>query len=271
MSHADALEYGAHGCLCPESLAAGADLSLLRDAFFRFDQQGTDCLHVRRRLALAVALDLVRGAGGKFTSEMLRSALYLGEYVDGLTYQPTPAIQDWVWRWKLVEIRHLYTFGLQCLWAAFLNFLSSQSQGLSIADYRDWVKQTLGEATFEQPVADFLDEICADLSLVDGWAAAIQTFSQACLLNTGKDEFTCYQKATKAPANPRELLGHGLQVLSRLFLRYRYFDLQDDPIWLEMAQRMRLPMQDFFQMMARLLSQADSKFANGRCNFNQNI
>lgn len=253
LSHADALEYGKHGCLCPESLALGGDLPLLRDAFFRFDQQG-DNPHVRRRLALTVALDLVRGANGRFTREMLRPALYLGQYQAGLTYQPTPAIQDWVWRWKLVEIRHLYTFGLQCLWAAFLLMLRDRPKGLSMAEYSELVQQSLGQAVYERPLADLLDEVCSEVGLVSGWVTTDQSFGQACLLESGKDEYTRYQEASKSHADPHKLLEHGLQILARLYLRYRRCDLQNDLVWLEMAQRQRLPLQGFCRMMADNLS-----------------
>ncbi|GEM_PF-1356691 len=261
LSHEDAMEYGASGCLCAEALSRGQDLSLLRDAFFRFDQQGVDNPHARRRIALAVTLDLVRGANGQFTREMLRPALYLEEYSPDLRYQPAQALRDWIWRWQLVEIRHLYTFGLQCLWAAFLLHLSKQANGISIPEYSDWVQSSLGHAVYDQPLADFLDDICSEIGLSGGWEATQEAFGRACSLTTGKDEFTCYQNATRVPTKPDELLGYGLQILARLYLRYRRFDIQEEPIWSEMAQRARLPMRGFFQMTAQTLMQKDATVA----------
>lgn len=249
LSHADALDYGAQGCLCPDALAEGHDLPLLREAFFRFDQQGENNPHVRRRLALGVMLDLVRGANGQFQRDMLRPALYLGEYRPGLLVQPTPEIQAWLSRWNLVEIRHLYTFGLQCLWAAFLLYLQDQPNGVSIPEYSEWLKHTLDEDTFNLPLADFLDEQCCDIGLGDGWAGSQTTFDAACSLGTGKDEYTLYLNAASVPQNADELLGYGIQILAQLFLRFRRFHLQSDPVWADMAVRERLPLKGFFQFM----------------------
>lgn len=255
LSHKYAHEYGAQGCLCPEGLAGGKDLPLLRDAFFRFDQQGVENPHVRRRLALAVTLDLVRGACGQFKRDMLRPVLYLGEYQPGLMYQPTQPIQDWIWRWELVEVRHLYTFGLQCLWAAFLLHLRCQKNGVSITEYSEWIKQTLNEGAFELPLTDFLDELCFGLGLREGWEQTQQTFGQVCSLETGRDEFAFYQNASKAPTDRDKLLGYGLQILVQLFLRFRRFHLGNNPIWQEMANRMRLPLRGFFRLMEDSLGQ----------------
>jgi hypothetical protein len=246
LSHSDALDYGVKGCLCPEALAESRDLPLLREAFFRFDQQGQDNPHTRRRLALAVTLDLVRGASGQFKREMLRPALYLGEYKPKLMVQSTPQIQTWVSRWKLVEIRHLYTFGLQCLWAAFLLHLRGQQNGIAIPEYDEWLRQTIGKESFDLPLADYLDELCLDVGLSENWAESQQSFAQACSMVTGKDEFTCYQNASKNPTNAGKLLGYGIRILSQLYLRFHQLHLNNDPIWLEMANRQRLPLGDFF-------------------------
>ena len=249
LSHEDALGYGAQGCLCPEALAGSYDLPLLREYFFRFDQQGEANPHVRRRLALGVMLDLVRGADGQFRREMLRSALYLDEYQPGLMVQSSPQIQSWVSRWKLVEIRHMYTFGLQCLWAAFLLNLRNRPNGISIPEYVEWLKQTLDEGRFNLLMTDFLDKLCLDIGLSDGWAISQNTFEQACSYSTSKDEYTFYRSALKEQFDPGKLLNYGTHILAQLFLRFRRFHLQNDPLWSEMAVRERLPLKGFFQFM----------------------
>ena len=249
ISHGDAIEYSEQGCLCSEVLARGDDLEPLRDAFFRFDQQGKDNSHARRRLALGVVLDLVRGAGAQFKREMLRPALYLDQYQPRLPVQPALEIQDWLFRWKLVEIRHLYTFGLQCLWAAFLLYLSEKSTGVSITEYGEWLRDTAGAESFDHSLADYLDKLCVDVGLGGGWAVSEDAFHQACSFETGKDEYTLYLDAAKVSRNPEKLLLYGNQILAQLYLRFRRFHLQEDPLWLEMARQGRLPLIGFFQLM----------------------
>ena len=181
LSHADALEYGQAGCICPEALAHGEDLSLLRDTFFRFDQTDAGHPHWRRRRTLGVALDLVQRAGGTFFSDLSRPALYLGEFQPGLVYEPSAGLVDWVQRWRMVEIRHLYTFGLQCLWAAFLLCLKEQDASLSFAEYMEWVRTELPEGNYDRPLDEYLDARCRAVGLAQGWRAEHSAFGQACL------------------------------------------------------------------------------------------
>ena len=254
LSHADAQEFGALGCLCPEALAQGKDLPLLRHAFFRLDQHGADNPHVRRRLALAVVLDLVRGAGGQFRRELLRPALYLGEYAPGLAYQPSPALQEWALRWRLVEIRHLYTFGLQCLWAAFLLQLRQQPGGIALPEFMDRVKEKLDAVVFDLNLGEYLDQLCAGVSLPPNWETAHTGFDQACRQGSGLDEYTCYLKAARSPTDAENLLGFGVRILAQSFLRFQHWHLQNAPIWQEMATRERLSLASFYRFTQGFLS-----------------
>ena len=143
INRTEAEEFGQVGCICSEALQFGADRPLLLDTFFRLSEpQSNENLHVRRRNSLGVALDLVGQAEGQFRREMLRPALYLGEYKAGLRYQPTLELTEWAKRWQMVEVRHLFTFGIQCLWAAFLLELGSQMV-LSRSTWQEWITTQL--------------------------------------------------------------------------------------------------------------------------------
>lgn len=59
LSHANAIELGQASCICPQALAIGNDLPLLRDTFFRFDKSDKGDSHVLRREALGLVLEIV--------------------------------------------------------------------------------------------------------------------------------------------------------------------------------------------------------------------
>lgn len=254
LSHTQAVDLGFMGCICPEALRSGEDLPLLRDAFFRLDQKGEDNSHIRRRLALAVVLDLVDCAGGEFRREMLRPALYLNEYTSGKTYRPKPELQDWALRWKLVEIRHLYTFGLQSLWGSFLLHLRQQSRGISLQEFMDWVRERITPEIFDMHLNDYLNTLCAAAGLPDDWKTEHPQFDQTCRQNTGLDEYSLYLKASQNPTNAQILLGCGLQILTQLYLRFLHLHVKENQIWLEMAHRERLSLTSFFYFLSRGLS-----------------
>ena len=253
-SHADAQDFGELGCLCPETLSKGEDLPLLRQAFFRLDQAGTGNPHVRRRLALAVVLDLVRGANGHFRREFLRPALYLGEYAPNLKYQASLELQAWGLRWKLVEIRHLYTFGLQCLWAAFILQLRQAPGGIALPEFMAWLKDSLKGEVFDLELSKYLDKLCNEFDLTPDWKTVHQKFDLACLQGCGLDEYTCYTKASKSPTNPEVLLGYGVRILTQCFLRFHRWHLQNDTIWQEIANRERLSLESYFRLTQEYLS-----------------
>ena len=88
----------------------------------------------------------------------------------------------------MVEIRHLYTFGLQCLWAAFLLHLADQDRGLGFAEYMAWVRTELGGESSVLPIGQYLDARCRAVDLKQGWKADHPAFMQACLQETELDE-----------------------------------------------------------------------------------
>lgn len=256
LSHAAAEEYGLTGCVCSEALAIGKDRDLLRDTFFRFDQKGANNPHARRRLTLGVALDLIHSGGGVFQPDMLRPALYLGEYCPGKLYQPASALSDWVLRWKIVEVRHLFTFGLQCLWAAFLHELSQREQ-LTLEEYQGWIVEKISTRRANLSVSASLDELCSQVGLED-WRSSYPRYDMACLQGTEEDEISLFKKANQNRQSSEELLNIGMRILKQFFLRFLSKAEENGTIWRELADMERLPISAFMKAM---FSQAE----NGQC------
>lgn len=246
LSHKHAVKYGTVGCICPRALAAGKDRRLLRDAFFRFDQKGTSNPHVRRRLTLGVVLDLIHAAQNQFQPEMLRPAMYLGEYAPGMLYRADKRIAAWAARWKMVEVRHLFTFGLQCLWAAFLMVLRERQDGMTLNDFMTWVEAEFGTAAFAQQANAYLDDLCHAVKLKGSWRDAHAEFDRVCRQKTGRDEYSLYLDARAQRGDAAVILRHGLQILAQLFMRLHARHLAQDVIWREMAERERISLSEFF-------------------------
>ncbi len=253
ISHKVAEEYGQTGCLCPEALTQGQDLELLRDTFFRFDKLDHDHPHVRRRLALGVMLDMIERANGSFKADMIRTALYLGEFAPNTPYLPSPAIRDWARRWRLVQIRQLYTFGLQCLWGAFLLRLGEE-RSLSFEEWLEWAKIHLPNHVFSQSANDYLDDRCAQVGLSGHWSEVHAKFDQACNLSTGFDEYSIYLQAYRQRTDPAVLLRCGLEILTQLFIRFYEWHDQQAPVWNELSRNQRLPMADYFSQLQAFLT-----------------
>jgi len=253
----DAIEYGQHACICPEALARGQDRELLRDAFFRFDQTSIENPHVRRRLTLGVVLDLVHSAAGEPAPDLIRPALYLGEYQDGLIYTPYAQLSAWAMRWRMVQVRQFYTFGLQCLWAAFLLHLRDCNGGVSFDNYLDWVSCQLPEGLVMTPAGAYLDWLGGAVGLSPGWQDASLRFDETCRQATERDEYTLYLRIRANRRDTRTLLTYGLQILAQLFLRLLPHHLDGDPLWRELATKQRLPMVLYFDgMLERLADRA---------------
>jgi hypothetical protein len=247
LDHATAIEYGSHACLCAGALGHGADCEPLIDAFFRFDEQDRYNPHVRRRLTLGLILDLVKQSGDAPLDQTIRPALYLGEYRPGLDYQPAPVLCDWYARWRMVQIRHSYTTALQSLWALFLDHLrENPNKGFSFAEFMDWVIGQLPPNQVMTPVSDYLDQLCAGVSLDHHWTQAHQGFERACRRETGCDEYSLYRQIEKSRRNPEVLLGHALRILCQLFLRFYGLHQENGPIWQELAAQPRMPLGQFF-------------------------
>ena len=258
LSHKDAINFGKKGCICAEALSEGADLELLRDAFFRFDQHGEDNPHFRRRLALAVTLDLVRGAKGKFESNMLRPAMYLGEYYPNIKYQPSPELEDWAFRWKMVTVRHHYTFGLQTLWGAFILQLRESKEGISLSEFMAWAKKTIDANIFDASLEGYLNSVCESVGLSPKWQKSHKDFEDACLQKTEVDEYSIFLYANRNPNDPEVLLTVGLQTLISHYLRSLHFHQSPRPEWNEMADRERLSITSFYNFMGENLSAGSS-------------
>lgn len=247
LSRSAAEEYGKLGCICPKALALSKDREILRDTFFRFDKHGQGSNHYRRRLTLGVALDLVYSANNAFRREMLRPALYLGEFSAGNRYIPSEPLSEWVQRWKMVEIRHLFTFGLQNLWGAFLLELGNNGP-LTLADFLDWAKVQLSTGLVELSASDALSALCDEFHLGD-WQSSYKEFSQTCLQATQKDEFSIYKSSIQNSRDAGQLLKNGFLILNQFFLRFLPLAEENSNIWKEMADLERLPFSRYFQAM----------------------
>jgi len=259
LKHTDATDLGQVSCICPPALTSGGDLPLLRNAFFRFDQRGEQNPHVLRRQALGLALEIVEKGNGAYTFDMLRQVLYLGEYSEGSPYIPSSELTDIAQRWRMVEVRHLFTFGLQALWAAFLLHLSNQPQGMSLEQYLNWATKTLSTETFSSPLGSYLSELCIANHLPGSWGDQHQNFDTACRTSSPENELFLFVRATSHKSDPAELLRIGTRILSQHFLRFLVLHETKDKIWLDMANRLRLPMTGYFNEMQRYLESSDWK------------
>ncbi len=231
---AEAEEFAQVGCMCPAALSRGQDRALLLDTFFRFREPNKENNpHVRRRNSLGVALDLIHQAKGQFLREYLGPALYLEEYTPGLRYIPAMELINWVKRWRMVEIRHIFTFGIQCMWAAFLIKLSSELE-IRKTDWDVRAMTWLNELQWDIPVRSLMEHFSAEVG-----------FGR----RSGLDEYSLYLKATKNQMNSSLLFQTGVQILLQLYDRFLPDYTNHDPIWNELADRPRVPINSYFKHM----------------------
>lgn len=253
----DAAEYGQVGCICPEALKTGQDRALLLDTFFRLNEpQDHANPHIRRRNSLGTALDLVYQAQGQFRRDMIRPALYIGEFAPGEYYQPAEELIDWVKRWQMVEVRHMFTFGIQCLWAAFLLELRSQTV-LKRKDWQIWIQSQLIEKDWNVSLRQLAEKLCAKAGIPGNFETLLQNTHQNFSMQSGVDEYSLYINATRNQTNSSVLLETGIGILLQLYLRYFSEYKMQDPIWKELAARERLPLNAYFQHMENILQNHD--------------
>lgn len=219
LTHADATEYGTVGCFCPEALGHGRDLPLLRDAFFRFDVEGQNTSHARRRLTLAMLLDVVKQSRDTQLHVSLRPALYMGQYAAGYDYNPHPALLEWATRWRTIQIRQMYTVSLQALWSVFLHHLRHE-RSLEFNTFVEQVSTLLPPSLTTQPLSDYLDQLTMDVGLGADWQQNSQEFGQVCRIESGVDEISLYERLISVDFDPALVLSLALQILSQLFLRH---------------------------------------------------
>ena len=257
LSREDASEYGEVGCICPEALSRGKDRIKLLDAFFRMDEpQGFSNNHVRRRNSLGVVLDLVHQADGQFRRERLRPALYIREFSAGLNYSPANEIVDWVKRWQLVEVRHMYSFGFQCLWAAFLLELRDHSE-IGRDEWQAWITSQLKEKGWDISLKKLSEKLCAKAGISGKFDELLEKTHQVFGLQSGLDEYSLYQKAIRRQTNSAFLFQTGVCILLQIYLRFFPDYKSQDPLWLEIATRDRLPMNRYFTNVERKLQNTD--------------
>lgn len=249
LTHVMATEYGHHGCLCAEAMAHSADRTPLLNAFFRFDQTDTSSLHVRRRLTLALLLDLVHQSGTLPLRHVLRRTLYLGRYQTEQPYRPHPALDNWYHRWRMVQVRQCYTAALQALWAVFYNRLRDERH-LTFAEFMDWTTDGLPVAVKHQRLTDYLTDRCAAVGLPEPWQEGVALFHEACQNETGLDEITLFGQLLGNSTDPGQVVALAVQILSQLFLRHYEQWQSRDAIWQEVAAQERLPLNNFMTDLA---------------------
>ena len=249
----DAIEYGQAGCLCNDALQFGEDRKPLLDSFFRFEEaQDFNNQHVRRRNSLGVALDIVKMANGEFITDMLRPALYLGEYKAGMFYKPSSELTEWAQRWQMVEVRHLYTFGIQCMWAAFLLELK-EKLFITREEWDEWILSILNKQNWNLKFTDFIEKLCHDAGLKGNLIQLKQSVKLEFTLKSGLDEYSLYLKALGHNGDSQSLLLTGIAILSQLYLRYFPVYSLDNEIWRSMATRERLPLNDYWLKVSQFI------------------
>ena len=252
ISHEDAQELGEVGCICGNSLSQGKDFKLLRETFFRFDQAGIDNPHVRRRLTLGVTLDLVRGGNGEIKESDFRTALYLGEFSPDLKYKPSEKLLSWVHRWKMVQIRQMYTFGLECLWAAFLYTLKDEISGFTFDEFLEGLS-IKSSIRYEEDVGGYLNDIVNQFDISTAWKLASSEFAEYAGLGYIDNEYQHYLNARGDRNNVSTLLESGLKILLTLFLRFYSKYSSEDRLWNELATQQRLPLNLYFRKLENKL------------------
>lgn len=257
ITRADANEYGKFGCICNNALQLGEDREPLLNSFFRFEEsQDFNNQHVRRRNSLGVALDLVKNANGEFTIEMLRPALYLGEYKAGLDYKPAPELTEWTQRWHLVEVRHMYTFGLQCLWAAFLLKLEDK-KFFSREAWYEWVFSIIKKNNWNLNYVAYIEKLCHIAGLEGNIHQLKDIVRSELTLESHLDEYSLYLKALGHKNDSQFLLVTGIAILSQLYIRFAPLYESDNVIWNSMATRERLPINDYFRTLSKFIMRVD--------------
>jgi predicted transcriptional regulator len=246
-----ALEYAEKGCICPAAISNGADRNQLLDAFFRFEQSPEFVNpHYRRRNALGVALDLVKQHNNRFRVEMIKPALYIGEYEIDITYKPTPALAEWVDRWRMVEVRHYLTFGLQCLWASFLLDLKNEFS-LSTMELSEGIKDRLDSYGWNMPFRDLALTLYAEAGISANYEDLVKGMPAGFLLSSGLDEYTLASQAMKHSSDADFLFKSGVRILIQFFVRNFSTYIQQGEIWNSMANRDRLPLNEFFSQVSK--------------------
>jgi predicted transcriptional regulator len=249
ISEDEAKDYGHVGCICPNAIQLGKDKDLILDTFFRFDlPQDNSNPHIRRRNSLGVALDLVARADNQFQRDMLRPALYIGEYRPGLRYDPSLELGDWVKRWQMVEVRHIFTLGLQCLWAAFLLELNARND-ITKQEWAEWLNSRIIENNWNTSVENVSKKICQEAGVSANFNELRKITQQSFLLQSELDEYSLYLKANLNQTNSKLLFQTGAKILLQLYLRFYQDYSTQNPLWKEIASRPRLPIEQFFKSM----------------------
>jgi hypothetical protein len=254
ISREEAIELGESGCLCHQSLSRGEDREILLDTFFRLDEATTlDNPHARRRNSFGVALDLITHGRGQFNSDILRPALYLGQYNADTKYTPSPEIMEWAKRWQMVEVRHIYSFALQCLWGAFILELE-EKLAIKREDWFAWIKEKLDQFNWDLAYKALSEALCKQAGQDKDFASLLDTRPAEFDLDFDLNEYSLYQTARNHNEDSLALFQCGVQLLIFFYLRFFTDYQEEDPVWQEMAGRQRLPINDYFSQMSEALA-----------------
>jgi len=165
---------------------------------------------------------------------------------------------NWANRGKMVEGRHMFTFGLQCLWAAFLIVLRSKIR-IKREDWKKWVEDQLNESGWDLSIPQLASKFCAEAGLSGDFSALLSNTKKSFGLQSNLDEYSLYIHATRNSTNQIILFQTGIRVLLQLYLRFYPEHHYQDPIWKEMAEKHRLPLVDYFNYIEKKLD--DNKWS----------
>ena len=148
----------------------------------------------------------------------------------------------------MVEVRHIFTFGIQCLWAAFLLELHKRTD-LQREDWLTWVQAQLTEKDWNVSLQQLAEKLCANVGLLGNFESLLQITRLNFGLQSGLDEYSLYIKADRNRTNSTILFQSGICVLLQLYLRYFSEYTTQNPIWKELSTRERLPLNTYFKQM----------------------
>lgn len=177
----------------------------------------------------------------------------MNEFSENKPYIPSAEFADIAQRWRMVEARHIFTFGFQALWAAFLLHLGIQKQGMTLDQFMEWGSQVLSPTIISMSMNSYLDGLCHNCHISGSWHEQFQNFDAACRISTPGNELSLYKRASSHSNDPVELFQIGTKILSLHFLRFLSMHREGNPIWLDMARRQRLPMAVYFDEMQKWL------------------
>jgi hypothetical protein len=180
----------------------------------------------------------------------------LFEYSPGKRYQPSDSLLDWVNRWQMVEVRHIFTFGLQAIWASFLLLLQSKLK-ISKEEWLDWIQMQVTSLGWNITVNQLGENLCSEENILRKFDELLDSKLEHINLATELDEYSLFLKAEKNRNDPVVLFQIGIKILLQLYMRFYNVFNQQENIWNELANRPRISINSYFQLMSKSLEKSN--------------